>query len=447
MVLPPDLQQYLDSRKGRNPAQRAAGAPASAGTRRPVAPSPAPASAGRASVTQRVPAPTPTRYELPRTERTTTTFQPVGVVTRPTPEPPSSEPAPEPAAEPTPTAPAPTAEPAAEPAAAENNAELDALRAEIDQLRADAEAERREEQERLQQQRELVYGELSTYLTTIGLGDLFTVTPDGRPSGWLWDQIQAGVTSQSQLEFKLRQTPQFQERFSVIIEQQRRAAAGDYTGPVMSPSEVLAYERGASTIMRRAGLPASFYDNPEDFQNLILEQVDLEELGQRVEQAFESIIDAPLEVREAFSDYFGVDRTDAALAAYVLDPDLLLRDLERNRLAAVAGGYGARYDIALSRASALEIGGQLTEQDIRTRMAQVGSMEPLFIESVGEAVDLSAQEQGLAAQFGDVIDTDVSQTEALTQLERRQIRRRASQVDGGGGAVVTGAGVVGLGMG
>jgi LysM repeat protein len=358
-----------------------------------------------------------------------------------------AEPAPAPAPAPEAPAPATDAAPAPAPAPAEEAQAINRVQNEVDRLRDELEQQRRESEEARQQAQRNVYRDLSNYLADIGLGSLFTVTSDGRPSGWLWDQVKSGLSSQSQLDFALRQTPQFQERFGVIIEQQRRAGSGDYVGPVMSPGEVLAYEQGASTIMRRAGLPASFYDNPQDFQNLILEQVDLEELGQRVEQAYESIIDAPVEVREAFSDYFGVDRTDAALAAYVLDPDLLMRDLERNRLAAVAGGYGARYDIALSRASALEIGGQLSEQDIRNRMAQVGSMEPLFIESVGEAVDLSAQEQGVAAQFGDVIDTDVSQTEALTQLERRQIRRRASQVDAGGGAVVTGAGVTGLGMG
>lgn len=339
------------------------------------------------------------------------------------------------------SAPAPATEAAPAPV---TDTRVDNIQKELDSLRAEIEAQRRQEEQARQETQRNIYRDLSGYLSDIGLGSLFTVTSDGRPSGWLWDQVKSGITSQSQLEFALRQTPQFQQRFSVITEQQRRAASGDYVGPVMSPGEVLAYESAASNIMRRAGLPASFYDNPQDFQNLILEQVDLEELGQRVDQAYESIIDAPVEVRDAFSEYFGIDRTDSALAAYVLDPSLLMRDLERNRLAAVAGGYGARYDVSLSRGTALEVGGQLTESQIRDRMAQIGQLEPLFAESVGEAVDLSAQEQGFASQFGDVIDTDISQSQALTELERRQLRRRASQQGAGGGAVVASTGVVGL---
>lgn len=345
--------------------------------------------------------------------------------------------------------PAPAGEPAPAPATEQTpepvtDTRVDEVQKELDDLRSELEAQRRQQEEERQQAQRNIYRDLSGYLSDIGLGELFTVTPDGRPSGWLWDQVKSGITSQSQLEFALRQTPQFQQRFSVITEQQRRAASGDYVGPVMSPAEVLAYESGAANIMRRAGLPASFYDTPQDFQNLILEQVDLEELGQRVDQAYESIIDAPVEVRDAFSEYFGVDRTDSALAAYVLDPSLLMRDLERNRLAAVAGGYGARYDVSLSRGTALEVGGQLTEAEIRNRMTQIGQLEPLFAESVGEAVDLSAQEQGFASQFGDVIDTDISQSQALTELERRQLRRRSGQQSAGGGAAVAATGVVGL---
>jgi len=417
-----DLAQFLKNRSARNPAQRAAGAPASAGTRRVVAPSPAPA------------------YELPRTERTTTTFQPVGVVTRPTPEEPPSEPSSEPAAEPdaeptssTPapdSAPAPVSTPEVTPQV-DNTAELLA----------------QQEKDRIARQNRQTYQTLAAFMQQIGLGGLLSVDQNGSPTGWLWQQIQDGVSSSAELAIKLRATPQFQERFPAIIELERQAGEGTFVGAVPTPSQVLEYETTVSQIFRNAGLPESFSNNRSNLQDLMVRGLDAEEVGSRVVDGFERIQDMPDDVREYFNGFWGIANSESALVGMILDPELTMRELEVSRRSAFAGGYARRYDIDLAYNQADIIAQNLpSTAEVIAAMERIGQYEPLFQESVGEAVDLQAGVQGLASEFGTELGMSMSEAEAQAMLERRLIERRSRQQGVTGGAAVTSAGVRGLGV-
>jgi len=350
---------------------------------------------------------------------------------------PAAEPAPAPAPAPAPTA-APAPEPADEPVRDNTAALIEEMRRQDEQRRADAEY----------QANQRLYRDLSGYMESIGLGSLLRVGPSGEPQGWLWDQVRRGVNSTAALAIALQETPEFQQRFPVIIEQQRRAAAGTYVGAVMTPAEVLEYEERAANLMRSAGLPSSFYDQPSDFQDLMLAGVDVPEIGERITQAFDAVIDAPADVRNQFETYFGVGNTDTALAAFVLDPNRLLRDLEKYRVAAFGGAMAARYDITLNRSQAELIAAEMPDEAALGRAFEtIGRQQSLFVESVGEATDLSAQVEGLASQFGDIAGTGLTEAEATARMEQRLLRREAAQRSPGGGAIVTGAGVVGLGQG
>jgi hypothetical protein len=79
----------------------------------------------------------------------------------------------------------------------------------------------------------------------------------------------------------------------------------------------------------------------------------------------------------------------------------------------------------------------LTVAGISEGLQQIGARAPLFAESVGEAVDLTAEETGVAAVFE-------GSGEAQTALERRLIRRRSIERASVGGALTTAAGVTGL---
>lgn len=413
MVLPPDLVQFLRSRAparastggGRNPAQEAAGAPATAGVRVPQAPTPtrtvqigggAVEGPFRVGITQPVVTPTPP----------------------PTPEPPAPQPAAAPAAAPAAT-PADTSDPL--------QAEVDALRQQLADFQETLRDDRRAN----------VYRELEAYLQAIGLGSLMQTDANGNPTGWLWEQVKTGVTSSAALEIALRETPEFQQRFGIILEQQRRAAAGENVY-VMTPAEVLAYEVDVSQAFRTAGLPTSFYDTPAELHQYLVAGLSGEDVVSRIETAFNYVVTAPPEVRAKFEEFYGVGQGDIALATYILDPNVAVNELEKAGRTAYAAGVAERYDIRLARQQAERIAETpLTEAGISEGLQQVAAQSPLFAESVGEAVDLTAEETGIAAVFE-------GSGEARTALERRLTARQAINRATVGGAITTAAGVTGL---
>lgn len=347
-----------------------------------------------------------------------------------------SEPAPEPASEPTPEPPAPAAAPVAAPAPApapDNSAEIESLRSEIEALRQE-----QRDNERSRQME--TFNELRTYLVGIGLGNLISFDAGGNPSGFLWDMVKRGVTSAPQLELALYDQPDFQARFPVIGEQRAAAATGSAT-QVMSPAEVLAYERQVAQTFRTAGLPTTFFDTPDELQTYISRGLSAEDVEDRISQAFNFVSAAPFEVRDKFDEFYGVGQGDIALATYILDPEKSLIELERSGRTAYAAGLGERYNIQLDREAAGRIADQpLTAAGISQGMQEIGARAPLFAESVGEATDLTAAETGVAAVFE-------GSGEAQTALERRLIRRRSIERASVGGAVTTSAGVTGLGIG
>jgi len=426
MVLPRDLASFLANRSsgsgGRNPAQQRSGAPASAGTRRPVAPSPAPEPVRTVQIGGGGRAPTETLEDYRARQAVEITN-------------PSQEPAPEPASESSAPAAAPASAPAAPaPAPApDNSAEIESLRAEIEALRQ----EQRDNERNRQME---TFNELQTYLVGIGLGNLISFDAGGNPSGFLWDMVKRGVTSAAQLELALYDQPDFQARFPVIGEQRAAAATGAAT-QVMSPAEVLAYERQVAQTFRTAGLPTTFFDTPDELQTYISRGLSAEDVEDRISQAFNFVSAAPFEVRDKFDEFYGVGQGDIALATYILDPEKSLIELERSGRTAYAAGMGERYNIQLDREAAARVADQpLTAAGISQGLQEIGARAPLFTESVGEAVDLTAAETGVAAVFE-------GSGEAQAALERRLIRRRSIERASVGGAVTTSAGVTGLGIG
>jgi hypothetical protein len=283
-----------------------------------------------------------------------------------------------------------------------------------------------------------LYQTIASQLQALGLGALAPVTGDGEPAGWLADQLRQGYDTVDELMLNLQQTDIFRQRFSAITEQQARAAKGEPVY-VMSPAEVIQYERTATQLMRAANMPAWFYDQPSDFADLMRRDVSPKELEERIVQSYEYVQNAPPEVRQKFSEYYGVAQGDAALAAYILDPERTTANLERARRAAYTGGMAQRYDIALSQAASERIA-QLpqTEGGITAGLEQIAQLNPLFDENLFEGNDLSAEHQGVQSTFE-------GNSAATTAIERRRIQRQAPARATTGGAAQTQRGVVGAG--
>lgn len=280
---------------------------------------------------------------------------------------------------------------------------------------------------------------MAKQLDSIGLGALFQLDSQGNPSGWLWNQIQAGIDTDTELEMAIRQTDVFKARFGVIEQQQKKAANGEPVY-VMTPAEVLNYEKEVRWAMRSAGLPSTFYDEPSDFHRLILADFSPAEVKERITQAYDYVLSAPPEVRAAFESYYGVGKGDAQLAAWALDPDRTVRDITRATRTAYAGGMAERYDIKLDKAAATKIADlPITEGGINEGMKQIAGMSTIFNEGLGDSgTDMSAENEGIQSVFE-------GSGEAQAAINKRLLRRSAGNRTSTGGAATTQAGVVGVG--
>lgn len=280
---------------------------------------------------------------------------------------------------------------------------------------------------------------LAGYLDQLGLSSLFQLDAQGNPGGWLWNQLQSGVDTGEELQIAIQSTDVFRRRFAVIQEQQARAARGEPVY-VMSPAEVIEYETNVKQMMRAAGLPASFYDQPEDFHSLILKDMSPKEISDRITQAYDYVLSAPPEVRAAFDEFYGVGQGEAQLAAWALDPDRTVRDITKATRTAYAAGMADRFDIKIDRAAAERISDlPMTEAGITENMKQVAALANIFDEGLGDSGTDLTVDTGVASVFEGNAD-------ATQELSRRVLRRSAANRTSTGGAALTQEGVVGLGQ-
>jgi len=278
---------------------------------------------------------------------------------------------------------------------------------------------------------------LAATLDNIGLGALFSVDGSGNPSGWLWNQIQAGVDTDEEIAVAIKQTDVYKNRFSVIVEQEKRVREGG-GGYIMNELDVLNYEEEVRGYMVAAGLPPSFYDDPQDFTKLILSNLSPLEVQKKVVAAFDYVVSAPPEVRTAFEEFYGVGSGDAQLAAWALDPERTVSDITKATRTAYAAGMSERFDIGIDRATAERIADlPLTEGGITEGMKQVASLSNVFREGIGEATDITNND-GVSSVFEGNAD-------AQTAINRRVGERRSIERSATGGAIITREGVVGSG--
>lgn len=86
---------------------------------------------------------------------------------------------------------------------------------------------------------------------------------------------------------------------------------------LLSPAEYIAAEDGYREIMQNAGLPTSFYDQPEDLGNLISNSISVAEFTARVNIAQNALQKADQAIVNSLKTYYGLSSGD--LVAYLLD--------------------------------------------------------------------------------------------------------------------------------
>jgi hypothetical protein len=232
------------------------------------------------------------------------------------------------------------------------------------QLAADAKAA--EDREKRQSAYDLLYNEFERY----GLASL--VTP-------LKDLITSGV-SPSEFTLRLRETPAYQNRFAA---NQARIKNGLRA---LSESEYIRNEDLYQEVMRRRGLPTSYYEQTVDpvtgitkqkgFEALLAGDVSSTELEDRIVTAQDRVLNANPEIAAQLKQFYpGISNGD--ILAYALDPANAINAIKRKITAAEIGVAAKAEGLTsgLSRAEELAMSG-ITGEAARQGYRTVAELAP-----------------------------------------------------------------------
>jgi len=199
-----------------------------------------------------------------------------------------------------------------------------------------------------QTERVSAFNILKTEFDKYGLGSLV----DGI-KGLLTDGTPA-----AEFSLKLRETPQYQARFSANADRIKSGLAA------LSPAEYVALEDQYQNVMRNYGLPASYYAESVDpitgikkqsgFDKLLASDVSASELEGRISTAQERVINANPEVSTALKQFYP-DITNGDILAYTLDPKNALENIKRKVTAAEIGGAALQSGLTTNLARAEEL--------------------------------------------------------------------------------------------
>jgi hypothetical protein len=261
---------------------------------------------------------------------------------------------------------------------------------------------------------------IRTFLHQYGLDSL---------ADWAWDEIRLGK-SPSQVQLDLRQRPEFKQRFPAIDERQKAGL------PPISPEAYVQYEENAAQIMRAAGFPPSFYDQPEDFHNWVAKDVSISEVSQRAQVYQQAAYNSPFETRQQLKNLYGVD--EGGIAAYFADPNRALPILQQQFASAQIAGEAQRQgfgQLGVGEAQRLAKLG-ISDTQAAQGFGQVAGMKELFQTLPGESQVAPGRQDALGLVAGD------AQSQQAVDM---QARRRKAAFTGGGGYASGQAGVTGLG--
>ena len=204
-----------------------------------------------------------------------------------------------------------------------------------------------QKQEERQSAYDLLYSEFKQY----GLESL--ITP-------LKGLIETGV-SPSEFTIKLRETDAYKKRFAANAQ---RIAKGLRS---LSEAEYIQLEDQYQDVMRRYGLPESYYTRgdmgiQEGFEKFLGGDVSPVELEDRIQTAQKRVLNANPEVTQALKQFYP-DITNADILAYTLDPKNAIENIKRKVTAAEIGGAAIQSGLqtGLTRAEELRAAGVTKE--------------------------------------------------------------------------------------
>ena len=255
--------------------------------------------------------------------------------------------------------------------------------------------------------KEDAFAKLKSLLNELGLSNL---------TGNVRDLIAKGILDGDAILFNLKDTSEFQARFSANAARKLKGL------PELKPLTYVALENQYRETLRANGLDPTLYDKTTDFQALIEGDVSNAELQRRINYGYRMVAEADPEVLRQMEELYKV--TPAQLAQYFLDPSKTAPVLEKQAAAAAIAARGQEQaKTQLSKLTAEELVDRgYTESQALAAFKILGEQQGLYDEMSGE----TALTQG--EKVGSVFGYDV---ESQQKIARRKGTRKAP-FEGGG---------------
>lgn len=159
--------------------------------------------------------------------------------------------------------------------------------------------------------------------------------------------------SPAEFTLRLRETDAYKKRFAA---NQQRINQGLRS---LSEAEYIDLEDKYQDIMRRYGLPQSYYARGDmgiqsGFEKFIAGDVSAVELEDRIQTAYNRVLKANPEVMNSLKAFYGDTITNGDILAYALDPKNAIEDIKRKVTAAEIGGAAKVAGLDLSRVARAE---------------------------------------------------------------------------------------------
>ena len=265
------------------------------------------------------------------------------------------------------------------------------------------------------------------------LTDSNTALFDAIKKAWTGKQIMPG-DGPDQIGIVLRDDPTFQARFPA------NNALKAQGKPQYSVSEYLRLESSYKSRLQEAGMPPGFYDQPEDFQNFIINDVSPDEVGARATLGYQAVRQSSPQVVAEFKRLYGVN--EGELAAYFIDPQRMRPTFDRYeaerqaRSAQIAAQATQQAGITVTQQQAEDLArAGVTQDQAQAGFTTLGDTQELFTAMTTGEEQITQQEQ-IAGTFN-------TNAEARQKIAARR-RGRQAAFEAGGGFLETKEGATGL---
>jgi len=239
--------------------------------------------------------------------------------------------------------------------------------------------------------------------------------------------IEEGV-SPSEFTLRLRETDAYKKRFAANAQ---RVAKGLRA---LSEAEYIGTEDQYQDVMRRYGMPESYYTKGElgiqsGFEKFLAGDVSAVELEDRIQTAQNRVVNSNPEVAKALKEFYpGISNGD--ILAYVLDPTNAIEQIKRKVTAAEIGGAAIQSGLqtGMTRAEELAAAG-ITKAQAQQGFQTIAEVAPRGGQ-LAEIYKQSPYTQTTAEQevFGLAGATEAAkQRKKLTQLETAAFSGSAGQ--------------------